>query len=81
MDDLPQFVARSGIAYMPPHTFKEVVLNPIHTAVCITSMLSACALFSKTWIDVSSSGPRDVSKQLKDQQMVCLCLALFLCCD
>ena len=33
-------------------------------------MLTACALFSKTWIEVSGSGPRDVARQLKDQQMV-----------
>ena len=33
-------------------------------------MLSACAIFSKTWIEVSGSGPRDVAKQLKEQQMV-----------
>jgi protein transport protein SEC61 subunit alpha len=33
-------------------------------------MLTACAMFSKTWIEVSGSGPRDVAKQLKDQQMV-----------
>lgn len=33
-------------------------------------MLTACAIFSKTWIEVSGSGPRDVAKQLKDQQMV-----------
>jgi len=33
-------------------------------------MLSACALFSKTWIEVSGSSPRDVAKQLKDQQLV-----------
>ena len=33
-------------------------------------MLVACALFSKTWIEVSGSSPRDVAKQLKDQQMV-----------
>jgi protein transport protein SEC61 subunit alpha len=49
---------------------KEAVLDPIHTAIYITFMLSACALFSKTWIEVSGSGPRDVAKQLKDQQMV-----------
>lgn len=48
----------------------EAVLDPIHTAVYITFMLSACALFSKTWIEVSGSGPREVAKQLKDQQMV-----------
>lgn len=49
---------------------KEAILDPIHTAIYITFMLSACALFSKTWIEVSGSGPRDVAKQLKDQQMV-----------
>ncbi|KAI5389781.1 Protein transport protein Sec61 subunit alpha, partial [Lathyrus oleraceus] len=29
-----------------------------------------CALFSKTWIEVSGSSARDVAKQLKGQQMV-----------
>jgi protein transport protein SEC61 subunit alpha len=72
MEDSPQLVATSGIAYYmsPPHTIKEAILDPIHTALYITFMLSACALFSKTWIEVSGSGPRDVAKQLKDQQMV-----------
>lgn len=73
MDDSPQLVAKPGVAYYisPPHTMKEAILDPIHTAVYITFMLSACALFSKTWIEVSGSGPRDVAKQLKEQQMVC----------
>lgn len=72
MEDSPQLVATSGIAYYmsPPHTMKEAILDPIHTAIYITFMLSACALFSKTWIEVSGSGPREVAKQLKDQQMV-----------
>ena len=72
MDDSPQLMATSGIVYYmsPPHTLKEAILDPIHTAIYITFMLSACALFSKTWIEVSGSGPRDVAKQLKDQQMV-----------
>ncbi|KAJ2996303.1 hypothetical protein NUW58_g1014 [Xylaria curta] len=30
----------------------------------------ACAIFSKTWIEVSGSSPRDVAKQLKDQGLV-----------
>jgi protein transport protein SEC61 subunit alpha len=51
----------------PPQT---LILDPIHTAVYITFMLSACALFSKTWIEVSGSGPRDVATQLENQQMV-----------
>lgn len=65
-------MAKSGIAYYmsPPHTLKAAFLDPIHTAVYITFILTACAMFSKTWIEVSGSGPRDVAKQLKDQQMV-----------
>jgi hypothetical protein len=54
----------------------DAVLDPIHTAVYITFMLSTCALFSKTWIEVSGSGPREVAKQLKDQQMVRVISAL-----
>ena len=46
------------------------ILDPIHTVIYIAFTLSACALFSKTWIEVSGSGPRDIAKQLKDQQMV-----------
>lgn len=48
----------------------EVVSDPIHTAIYIIFMLTTCAVFSKTWIEISGSGPRDVAKQLKDQQMV-----------
>ena len=54
----------------PPHTLKDVVSDPIHTSLYFVFMLTVCALFSRTWIDVSGSGPRDVAKQLKDQQMV-----------
>lgn len=72
LEDSAQLRAVSGVAYYmsPPHTIKEAVLDPIHTAIYIIFMVSACALFSKTWIEVSGSSPRDVAKQLKDQQMV-----------
>jgi hypothetical protein len=33
-------------------------------------ILSACALFSKTWIEVSGSSPTDVARQLQDQGMI-----------
>lgn len=33
-------------------------------------MLSACAFLSKMWIEASGSSPRDVARQLKEQQMV-----------
>ncbi|SCV70137.1 BQ2448_1531 [Microbotryum intermedium] len=72
MEDSAQLMAKSGLAYYmsPPHTLKEVVTDPIHTSLYIIFMLTVCAIFSKTWIEISGSGPRDVAKQLKDQQMV-----------
>lgn len=67
-----QLYATSGIAYYmsPPLNFTDALLDPIHTAVYITYMLIACAVFSKTWIEVSGSSPRDVAKQLKEQSLV-----------
>ena len=43
--------------------------NPLHAAFYVVFMLSACALFSKTWIEVSGSSANDVAKQLREQQM------------
>ncbi|KAH7103429.1 SecY protein [Auriculariales sp. MPI-PUGE-AT-0066] len=72
LEDSTQMRASSGVAYYmsPPHTVKEALFDPIHTAVYVLFIISVCALFSKTWIEVSGSGPREVAKQLKDQQMV-----------
>ena len=36
----------------------------------IVFVLGACAVFSKTWIEVSGSSPCDVAKQLKEQALV-----------
>jgi len=67
-----QSVPVGGLAYYvsPPHTMAEVVEDPIHAIVYICFILAACAVFSKTWIEVSGSSAKDVAKQLKDQQMV-----------
>jgi len=72
LDDSPQLSAVGGISYYmsPPHTLTSAFLDPIHTFIYIAFTLSACALFSTTWIEVSGSGPRDIAKQLKEQQMV-----------
>ena len=61
-----------GIAYYisPPGSFGSILDDPIHSFVYITFVLVSCALFSKTWIEVSGSSSRDVAKQLRDQQMV-----------
>ncbi len=71
-DGSSQLYATAGIAYYmsPPLSFTDALLDPIHTAVYVAYMLVACAVFSKTWIEVSGSSPRDVAKQLKEQGLV-----------
>lgn len=77
LEDSPQLAATSGIAYFmsPPRTLRLAILDPVHTAVYISFTIFVCAMFSKTWIEVSGSGPRDIAKQLKDQQLVRLALS------
>ncbi|KAG5463176.1 MAG: SecY subunit domain-containing protein [Olpidium bornovanus] len=53
----------------PPHSLGDALRDPIHFVIYVAFMLTACALFSKTWIEVSGSSPRDVARQLKDQQL------------
>jgi protein transport protein SEC61 subunit alpha len=61
-----------GIAYYisPPHNLKEILYDPFHATFYLVFILTACALFSKTWIEVSGASARDVAKQLRDSQMV-----------
>lgn len=67
-----QVMPASGLAYYmsPPLSLKDAMLDPLHTAIFATYMLTACAAFSKTWIEVSGASPREVAKQLKDQGLV-----------
>jgi len=67
-----QSIPVGGIAYYisPPHSFMDIWEDPIHAILYIIFVLTSCALFSRTWIDVSGSSARDVAKQLKDQQMM-----------
>jgi len=66
-----QSVPISGLAYYvsPPRTVGEIIADPFHAIFYMAFILSACALFSKTWIEVSGSSARDVAKQLRDQGM------------
>jgi protein transport protein SEC61 subunit alpha len=70
-DGSGQLRAISGLAYYmsPPLDIKSALMDPIHTALYVAFMLTACALFSKTWIEVSGASPREVAKQLKEQNM------------
>jgi protein transport protein SEC61 subunit alpha len=38
--------------------------------IYLVFILSACALFSKTWIEVSGQSVHDVARQLKDAKMM-----------
>lgn len=66
-----QLIPVGGLVYYlsPPTSLTDVALNPLHAVFYLTFMLTACALFSKTWIEVSGSSAKDVAKQLKEQQM------------
>merc|ERR1712066_339534 len=67
-----QYIPVGGLAYYisPPNSFSDIWEDPIHALVYVAFVLVSCALFSKTWIEVSGSSPRDVAKQLRDQQMM-----------
>ncbi|KAI8009136.1 Protein transport protein Sec61 subunit alpha [Camellia lanceoleosa] len=67
-----QSIPVGGIAYYitAPSSLADMAANPFHALFYLVFMLSACALFSKTWIEVSGSSAKDVAKQLKEQQMV-----------
>lgn len=49
-----------GLAYYisPPTTMAEILKDPVHAVIYITFILTACALFSKTWIEVSGSSAK-----------------------
>lgn len=51
-----------GLVYYisPPRGMGEIVTDPLHTLIYIVFILGSCALFSKTWIEVSGSSVRDV---------------------
>uniref|UniRef100_A0A7S1PAD4 Translocon Sec61/SecY plug domain-containing protein n=1 Tax=Vitrella brassicaformis TaxID=1169539 RepID=A0A7S1PAD4_9ALVE len=72
MDQMGHSVPVGGLAYYisPPESLQKIVDDPVHAFVYIAFVLVSCALFSKTWIEVSGSSARDVAKQLRDQQMV-----------
>merc|ERR1712003_367612 len=72
MDYGGQSIPVGGLAYYmaPPHSFGNILEDPLHAAIYVSFVLLSCALFPKTWIEVSGSSSRDVAKQLRDQQMM-----------
>lgn len=58
-----------GLAYYisPPRDVLEIARDPFHTLFYIAFILISCALFSKTWVEVSGSGVSEVARNLKEQ--------------
>ncbi|KAG7545000.1 SecY/SEC61-alpha family [Arabidopsis suecica] len=61
-----------GLAYLitAPSSLADMAAHPCHALFYIVFMLSACAFFSKMWVQVSGSSAKDVAKQLKEQHLV-----------
>jgi len=67
-----QAIPVGGLVYYmsPPASASDILVDPIRAFFYIAFVLTSCALFSKTWPEVSGTSARDVAKQLRDQQMV-----------
>lgn len=59
-----------GLVYYitAPHSLAEAAASPVHTLFYVAFVLSACALFSITWIEVSGQSAGEVAKNLREQQ-------------
>jgi protein transport protein SEC61 subunit alpha len=66
-----QSVPTFGLVYLltPPQGLLDFIFSPLKTLFYISFVMITCAIFSKTWIEVSGSGSWDVAKQLMDEGM------------
>jgi len=67
----PQGVPMGGLVYWisAPSSIAEILANPLHGLVYVAFVLGTCAAFSRVWIYVSGTSPKDVAKQFAEQQM------------
>ena len=61
-----------GLAYYisPPRDLFDLQRDPFHAIVYSFFVMGSCANFSRIWIDISGSSPRDVVSQLMEQDMI-----------
>jgi protein transport protein SEC61 subunit alpha len=61
-----------GLAYYvsPPATFAAMLQDPFHALFYLMFTLTACAIFGRTWTEVSGSSVRDVARQFRENQIV-----------
>lgn len=69
-----QLVPVHGISYyiVPPQSWLEIRADPVRTIGYILFVVGVCASFSNLWLEVSSTGPREVARQLRDQDLTIL---------
>lgn len=67
-----QSLAVSGLAYyiQSPFNAAEALWDPLKTIFYTVFVVVACSLFSKTWAEISGSGPKDIAKSFKTQGIV-----------
>ena len=61
----------SGLIYYisPPSNLSNMFEDPLHMITYILFTLVSCAIFSRTWIEVSGSSPKDVMKSLQYEKI------------
>lgn len=66
-----QSIPISGLAYLlhAPNSLSVLLNNPFKAVFYILFMLISCAVFSRTWIEFSGNGPKEVYKSLKNQKI------------
>lgn len=50
-----------------PETIGSMLADPLHAIFYVTFVLTTCALFSKMWIEINRTTPRDVAQKLKEE--------------
>jgi protein transport protein SEC61 subunit alpha len=67
-----QSVPVGGLVYYisPPQGVSDLIADPFHALCYISFILLTCAVFSRYWINVSGSAPKDVARQLREQEMM-----------
>lgn len=65
-----QISPTGGLMYYlsAPHSLLAVLYDPVHFVLYSVILIGACALFSRTWINVSGSSTRDVLMNLRQQK-------------
>eukprot|EP00758_Cryptobia_borreli_P002186 Tbor_TRINITY_DN2843_c0_g1::TRINITY_DN2843_c0_g1_i1::g.23285::m.23285/K10956/SEC61A; protein transport protein SEC61 subunit alpha len=58
-----------GLAYYitAPQTFVEMLNDPIHAIFYIFFILVTCAMFSKVWVNINKTSPRDMARKLMSE--------------